>query len=193
MIDLWFLDQSGFAPTLPTGFTWGRRGGRLVVPYEAPRGRRVNAAGAFAPYDPAGPRLVFETRRKAEGRYDAAAHLAFVGRVAGLAGEPAAEAAAEAARARPCVVALDNYSVHHAAAVKEAAPALAEAGVSFFYLPPYSPELNPIEPVWRQAKYQDIPERSHPTDTALQAAVEAALTARAQRLAGPTSELPRPA
>jgi hypothetical protein len=185
--DLFFLDQRGFAPTLPTGYSWGRLGARLVVPYEAPRGRRVNAVGAFAPDDPGGPRLVFETRRKAEGRYDAAAHLAFVRRAAGLPADPASGAG----RARPGVVALDNYSVHHAAAVTEAAPALAAAGVDFFYLPAYSPELNPIEPVWRQVKYQDIPERSHPTDTALQTAVEAALTDRAIRLAKPTNELPR--
>ena len=60
MIDLFFLDESGFAPTLPTGYGWGRLGTRLVVPYEAPQGRRVNAVGAFAPDDPAGPQLVFE-------------------------------------------------------------------------------------------------------------------------------------
>lgn len=187
MIDLFFLDQSGFAPTLPTGYTWGRRGRRAVVPYEAPQGRRVNVVGAFAPYDPAGPGLRFATRRKADGPYDAAAHLAFVRRVAGLPPTPAADDR----RDRPCVVVLDNYAVHHARAVKAAAPALAAHGVTFCYLPPYSPELNPIEAVWRQVKYQDLPERSHPTETALQAAVEAALTDRARRLAKPTNELPR--
>jgi putative transposase len=182
VIDVWFLDQSGFCPTLPTGYGWGRLGRRLVVPYEAPQGRRVNAVGAIAPYDPGGPRLVYETRRKAEGRYDAAAHLAFVRRVADA-----------AAGARPCVVVLDNYSVHHSQAVKDALPALTAADVHFCFLTPYSPELNPIEPVWRQIKYQDIPERSHPTDTALQAAVESALSTRARRLAGTTSNLSRPA
>jgi len=186
MIDLWFLDQSGFAPTLPTGYTWGRRGHRVVVPYEAPQGRRVNVVGALAPYDPAGPRLVFATRRKADGRYDAAAHLAFVRRVA----PPQADAASGAPR-RPCFVVLDNYSVHHSQPVKDAIPALAESGVAFCYLPPYSPELNPIEPVWRQVKYQDLPERSHPTDTALQTAVEAALTDRARKLRESTHDLPR--
>jgi len=131
MIDLWFLDESGFAPTLPTGYGWGRRGTRLVVPYEAPQGRRVNVVGALAPYGAAGPRLAFETRRKAEGRYDAAAHLAFVRRVADL----PAGAATGAGRRRPCVVVLDNYSVHHAAAVKDAVPDLEAAGVRFCYLP----------------------------------------------------------
>lgn len=159
------------------------------MPYEAPQGRRVNAVGALAPYDPAGARLVFETRRKAEGRYDAAAHLAFVRRLAGVGAAPATDDR----RGRPCVIALDNYSVHHSQAVKDEVPALAAADVEFWYLPPYSPELNPIEPLWRQVKYQDLPERSHPTDRSLQAAVEGALTARARRLAKPTNDLPRPA
>ena len=189
MIDLWFLDQSGFAPTLPTGYSWGRLGRRLVVPYEAPQGRRVNAVGALAPYDPAGARLVFETRRKAEGRYDAAAHLAFVRRVAGAGAAPVDAGP----RPRPCVVVLDNHSVHHSQAVKDALPDLTADDIRFCYLPPYSPELNPIEPVWRQVKYQDIPERSHPTDAALQAAVDAALTDRARRIHESTHDLPRPA
>src|SRR5829696_6236260 len=113
VIDLWFLDQSGFCPTLPTGSGWGRLGRRLVVPYEAPQGRRVDVVGALAPYDPAGPRLVYETRRKAEGRYDAAAHLAFVRRLAGGGAKR---------RSRPCVVVLDNYAVHHSQAVKDDLP-----------------------------------------------------------------------
>ena len=188
MIDLFFLDESGFAPTLPTGYTWGRRGRRVVVPYQAPQGRRVNVVGAYAPDDPAGPSLRFATRRKADGPYDATAHLAFVRQIAGLPPDPAGS---DRRRDRPCVVVLDNYAVHHAATVKAATPALAEAGVTFCYLPPYSPELNPIEPVWRQVKYQDIPERSHPTDSALQAAVEAALSDRARRLAESTNQLPR--
>lgn len=188
MIDLVFLDQSGFAPTLPTGYTWGRRGRRVVVRYEAPQGRRVNAVGAYAPYDPAGPSLRFATRRKADGPYDAAAHLAFVRQIAGLPPDPAG---GDRRRDRPCVVVLDNYSVHHSRAVKDEAPALTAAGVTFCYLPAYSPERNPIAPVWRQVQDQDIPERSHPTDTALQAAVETALTARARRFAEPTNQLPR--
>ncbi len=166
---------------MPTGFSWGRLGTRLVVPYEAPQGRRVNVAGALAPYASGGPQLLFETRRKAEGRYDATAHLAFVQRVA----------AGSRADRRPCIVVLDNYSVHHSQMVKAALPALTKTNIHFWYLPPYSPELNAIEPVWRQLKYQDLPIRSHPTDQALQAAVETALQDRATRLRKSTHNLPR--
>jgi transposase len=75
----------------------------------------------------------------------------------------------------------DNYSVHHSKLVKEEMPALAAAGVEFFFLSPYSPDLNEIEPVWRQVKYQELPERSYLSAEALQQAVEAALTDRAER------------
>lgn len=149
----------------------------------------MNAVGALAPHAPGGPCLRFATRRKADGRYDAAAHLAFVRQLADADRHPALSDQ----RARPCVVVLDNYSVHHSHIVTDALPELAAAGITFCYLTPYSPELNPIESVWRQITYQDIPERSFPTDTALQTAIEAALTARATRLRTSMNHLPRPA
>src|SRR5256714_7164491 len=63
-IDLYFLDQAGFAPTLPTGYTWARVGVRKLVRYEAPERRRGNVVGALAPPDPARPPLGVETRRR---------------------------------------------------------------------------------------------------------------------------------
>lgn len=177
---------------MPTGYSWTRVGQRKVVPYEAPQGRRVNVVGALAADAGGGPSLVFETRRTAQGSYDAAAHLRFVCQtVAGLPAELPAELPAGYRRTRPCVVVLDNYSVHHSRPVKEATPLLEAAGLTFCYLPPYSPELNPIEPVWRQIKYHDLPERSHPTEHALQEAVETALHERAQHLCKPQTNLPR--
>jgi len=89
------------------------------------------------------------------------------------------------------MVVLDTYSVHRAHTVKIAVPDLAAAGISFCYLPPDSPELNPIETVWRQINCQDLPVRSHPTDTALQTAIEAALNARAHGLQQSTYDVPR--
>jgi hypothetical protein len=177
-IDLAFLDQSGFSPTMPTGYTWTRIGERKIVSYEAPEGRRVNVVGALFPLDPAGPSLVFESRSKDEGKYAADAHLRFVHKLAGL--PPVLPEGYR--RARPCVIALDNYSVHHCQLVKEKTPTLEAAGVHFFFFPPYSPEMNAIESLWRQVKYQDLPERSYKTAQALKAAVDEALTKRAERL-----------
>src|SRR5207244_3870629 len=43
------------------------------------------------------------------------------------------------------VVVMDNGSMHVSHVIKEALPALKEEGIEFYYLPPYSPELNDIE------------------------------------------------
>ncbi len=47
------------------------------------------------------------------------------------------------------VVILDNFRTHHAKKVREEAEKL---NVSLVYLPPYSPDLNPIENVWKSVK-----------------------------------------
>jgi transposase len=40
---------------------------------------------------------------------------------------------------------------------RSAAPRLAQSGaISIDWLPPYAPDLNPVEAVWRQAKYADL-------------------------------------
>ena len=144
--DLYHLDECGFAPTLPTSYTWAREGTRVVVPYAAPQGRRVNVIGALAAAGPR-PRLVWASRRSGQGRLDSAAFLDFVARdVAGL---PAPWEALPPGyvRARPCTIVLDNSSVHRSKAVKAAAPVLARAGVTFYFLPSSSPELSGIEPL----------------------------------------------
>ena len=47
------------------------------------------------------------------------------------------------------IVAMDNLAPHKAACVRQVFEA---AGVAYRYLPPYSPDLNPIEPAWAQIK-----------------------------------------
>ena len=47
------------------------------------------------------------------------------------------------------VVVMDNLSVHKVARVREIIEA---AGARVLYLPPYSPDLNPIEPCWSKIK-----------------------------------------
>lgn len=49
------------------------------------------------------------------------------------------------------VVVMDNLSPHKAAGVREALEAV---GATPRYLPPYSPDLNPIENVWSKVKGQ---------------------------------------
>ena len=189
--DLFSLDQCGFAPTLPTSYTWAREGTRPLLRYAAPQGRRVNVLGAFAPFGPQ-PRFVYESRLTGEGKLDGDALLGFVCReIVGLAGGRAAldHVPTDYRRVRPCTIALDNYGVHHSKPVKAALPNLAALGGSFSYLPPYSPKLNRIEPEWHALKYDRLQDRSFTTGPALKAAVEAALDERVAELQHSTTHL----
>ena len=47
--------------TLPTAYGWFPLGQRLLVPYEAPQGRRVNAIGAHFTHGPEAGRLLYQT------------------------------------------------------------------------------------------------------------------------------------
>jgi len=50
---------------------------------------------------------------------------------------------------REDVVVMDNLATHKVAGVREAIEA---AGARLEYLPPYSPDFNPIEPMWSKVK-----------------------------------------
>ena len=49
------------------------------------------------------------------------------------------------------IVVMDNMRSHHTRAVKDL---LAQAGVQYLYLPPYSPDLDPIEKMWSIARLE---------------------------------------
>jgi transposase len=53
-------------------------------------------------------------------------------------------------RERPCVVVLDNGTVHTSRLIKDHWDILRAADIHLFYLPTYSPNLNMIEAIWRQ-------------------------------------------
>ena len=50
---------------------------------------------------------------------------------------------------RNSVLVMDNMRSHHAKAVKDL---LDSSGIRYIYLPPYSPDLNPIEKLWSKVK-----------------------------------------
>lgn len=58
---------------------------------------------------------------------------------------------------KPSVVILDNASIHIADKVMKKQPIWEAKGLYLYHLPPYSPELNLIEIVWRMVKYKWLP------------------------------------
>ncbi|MFE9628534.1 transposase [Streptomyces sp. NPDC006527] len=129
-------DEAGFAPTLPTGYTWARRGTRAVVFQEGTSGRRVNALGALRTGSQ--PGLVFRTTTD---KVTSDLLLDFIyTQVAGLTGVLGTAAIAPGLpRHRPCTIVLDNASTHVSRRIKDARPLLEGLGITLFYLPPYSP------------------------------------------------------
>jgi transposase len=79
-----------------------------------------------------------------------------------------------ALRDRPdAIVVMDNLAAHKADAVRNA---LDRAGLSHRYLPPYSPDLNPVEPAWSKLKAR-LPAEGARSREALEQALGPALAA----------------
>ena len=54
---------------------------------------------------------------------------------------------------RSRIVVIDNAAIHKGEAIDNKRRQWAAQGLHLYYLPPYSPELNRIEILWKQAKY----------------------------------------
>ena len=144
--------------------------------YEYPQGRRVNVLASYAPYGPAPwlDALPFERTLTSD---DLIAYL--------KERLPAA--------AVPRVVVLDNASLHVSKATKAARPGRAKRGIYLYYLPAYSPELNEIEPVFKQVKHHEISKRSHTTKAELRGTVEQGFESYGRKLRPKRDNQLRPA
>ena len=71
---------------------------------------------------------------------------------------------------QPTVLVLDNASIHKAGLVQAQVATWAAQGLTLFFLPPYSPELNRIEVLWRFCKHYWLTPAAYETsETLLQA------------------------
>jgi len=57
---------------------------------------------------------------------------------------------------RPVFLILDNSQVHRAKILREYAKEEAGGKLTLFFLPPYSPDLNPDERVWKNVKHDNL-------------------------------------
>lgn len=58
---------------------------------------------------------------------------------------------------KPCLIVLDNAPMHRSAALAAKIKAWEADGMYLLFLPPYCPELNLIEILWRKLKYEWLP------------------------------------
>jgi putative transposase len=174
-LTLAFLDEVGFSPSQPVSYSWALRGQRKRVPYENPEGRRVNALAAWLPWGPQRS-LWWDAVPRTLRSEDLLLVLEAIPRGSG-----------------ELVVVLDNASLHRSHLVQAALPALAERGIRLYYLPPYSPELNAIEPLFGVIKGTEMPDRTYPTVPRLLDAVNAGFARCEARLLDQTQRQLRPA
>lgn len=125
-----FLDETGAHTALTRLYGRGQRGQRVRGSVPEGHWRTTTLVSAIR-QEGVVAALVYE------GATDEAAFLTFVRQVL-----------VPALRPRDIVV-LDNLAAHK---VKAVARVLRRAGMGVWYLPPYSPDLNPIEKIWSKVK-----------------------------------------
>lgn len=177
-----YLDECGFSPTQPVNYSWTLAGRRKLVAYENPEGRRVNVLAA----------LTYAHRTCACSSLRSP--LRWVSLPRTLKADDLVRFVSSIQHStRLTVVVLDNASMHRSRLVKSARKELARRGIVLYFLPPYSPELNLIEPVFGVIKHYDMPERSYDSVEYLTMAVDAAFERANHRCTMKTEHHLRPA
>lgn len=132
--EIWFGDESGLRSDYHAGTTWGAIGHTPVVPHT---GNRISINMLSAVNARGQMRFMVH-----EGRLNATVFLEFLTRL--VYKQP-----------RPIFLILDGHSAHKARVVREYVNSL-EGKLHIFFLPPYSPELNPDEQVWNHVKHHGV-------------------------------------
>jgi transposase len=146
-IELAYFDEAGFEPQPPNRSAWTQKGEVLTV--TAKRAKRLNVLGAMLS---SGRLFTAQLRRSVNGLCFIAFMFALIEYVG-----------------KKLVVILDNASIHKSKKMKPYREMLEEMGVQFYFLPPYCPELNRIEILWRKIKYEWLPFKSFTPDELEQA------------------------
>jgi hypothetical protein len=154
---VYYLDEVRFSRQAPVPYAWQRRGQPCVgLPAERGAGGGYSVLGFWRPTDP-----------QATGRQAFTAIVSATAFTAELFVLAVAEFVTQLPQ--PTVLVLDNASIHMAHLVKAQVAAWAAAGLTLLFLPPYSPELNRIEILWRFCKHYWLrPEAYQTPQTLLQ-------------------------
>ena len=126
-IDLYFGDESHFGLTPNVPYAWQTKDNPILLP--AAKGKFLNVVGLMSRKND----LFFEV---CETTFNTDKFIQFMERFV-------------AQTVKKTVVIIDNCPIHKSK-IKE----WKEKDVLIYFLPPYSPELNLIEILWRRIKYQ---------------------------------------
>jgi transposase len=153
-IALYYFDESGFAldPTIPYAWQEPKR----VIELPARKYGRINVLGFMNRQNDLHP-FMFEGSIHTGvviACFDAFCHTI----------------------TQKTVVVIDNASIHTSEDFEDRLPYWKKQGLIIKYLPPYAPELNLIEILWRRIKYTWLPFSAYACLNALSAALETILS-----------------
>lgn len=134
-IDLYFGDESHFGLTPNVPYAWQTKGRPILLP--AAKGKFLNVVGLMNRKN----NLFFEVK---ESTFNTDTLIAFMD---GFANQIV----------KKTVVILDNSPIHRSKKFMAKISEWKEKDLLILFLPPYSPELNLIEILWRRIKYQWLP------------------------------------
>jgi transposase len=131
--ELLYFDEAGFSPIPSIQYSWTRIGQTRCAQSGSHR-QRINVLGALR-HDHS---LIWHLREKRTTRENVIAFL---------------DELAKQPHSVPRIVVLDNARIHKGEPMQNMLSQWEQQGLYLYYLPPYSPELNKIEILWKHAKY----------------------------------------
>jgi hypothetical protein len=134
-LDLYFGDESHFGLTPNVPYAWQTKENPILLP--AAKGKFLNVIGLMTRKN----KLFFEVL---ETTYNTDKVISYMDSFV-------------AQTVKKTVVILDNSPIHKSKKFMAKIEEWKAKDVLIFFLPPYSPELNLIEILWRRIKYQWIP------------------------------------
>lgn len=134
-IDLYYCDESHFGLTPNVGYAWQHKDNPVLLP--AAKGKRLSVLGLMTP----DCKLFSRTFEGAINSDDAIAAM---------------DEFCQTITKRTVVV-IDNAPIHRSKKFMAKIKKWKEQDLWVYYLPPYSPELNRIEILWRFIKYRWLP------------------------------------
>lgn len=134
-IDFYYCDESHFGLTPNVCSAWQHKDRPVLLP--AAKGRRLSVFGLMTPDCELSSWVV-------EGSINSDVAIAMLDEFA-------------AGLTRKTVVVIDNAPIHRSQKFKAKIDSWAKRKLLIYFLPPYSPELNLIEILWKQIKHFWLP------------------------------------
>lgn len=132
---MFYLDETGFSNIPNIQYGWSPAGQPHLIDASAPR-KRANVIGAMSWPDQA---LHYQLLTHSTKREHIVEFLNVL--------------AKKCDSSMPNIVVMDNATIHHNFDREDLIRWAAIHNMFIVYLPPYSPELNPIEILWKHIKY----------------------------------------